>query len=185
MKKNILNWNDLQVGKTYNRVYTGSHTAYGACNGKTTFRVVEKTKDKLVTETLFDQFGSATDPEIRSNETTYSVPQNVIGTEYMVTECTDPKEYFIHSQAMYLSEAVKADLVNAEDLKAIFKDKSGDFARRNPIVSSDWGKAFYFSLSAKTSKEFPYLQRIFCVYKKMAELKADVVSVYPAAWFMD
>jgi hypothetical protein len=179
MSKQIINWQDLEIGKTYNRVYIGPNKAYAERNGKTTFRVVSKTTNELRTRDLFDPHPMVLDPELKHNEIRYSAPENFIGTQYVVTECDDPTKWFIKSQVMTVQTALQSGAVKLDTLKKHFTACAGC----QPIMSYNFGEHFYFNLEAQPTEQFPYLETVYFIYEKMDALKADVKFAFPGAWF--
>ncbi len=162
-----LTYRHLQVGKVYNRVYTGPNEAYAAINGKETFRVIS-VEPNLVCQILFDQFGSPMEKEITGGHITFPVPEKAF-EEFDIFTAPDRNDWFIKSAIMTVADALEQGFITM------------DMAKQSAlhVTCYNWGDAFYMSCQVDESrrpKQNPYLQTVFFVWKSHKEMEDDLLE---------
>jgi len=166
--KKLKSYKDLQVGKIYNRVYTGDNEAYARINGKKTFAVISISPEFKI-QTLFDQFGSIFSNELRSKEITISDLEKAFA-EYEFYEVENSNEYFVKSQFMTLQEALEQDLITFTEIK----EKTDS---RN-ITSINFGKGWYIKFHVEgRSKTNIYLQTVFVKWTSREKMESDFSQI--------
>ena len=169
----------FKVGKTYTKEYFGDNEAYKKQNGQTNFRITSIDGDKISCRDLFATYPD--DVETLESNTWFCTLSSLLRSqvEYKYTQ-QEPK--FIHSVKTTVKDAVESGIVKKEQIERIFRDQSGDYIIENPVSYHSSGIR---SLQvAAESEENPYLQKAVFVWKSTEEMKKDVQSVFPEAWFM-
>lgn len=176
---------DIKVGGIYNFRYFGPNEAYKKQNGQETRKITKIDGDKVEYVTLFSSYPMRLKDNLSSN-TVYWYLTSMIAcqNEYLIEEVTDASQYIIHSQIMSCQEAVQQGLLTKETIEYVFRNQSKNYIRECP-TSSHEGKYFSLQLPAKQDiSDNPYLQTIVLLWESTAEMKEDIRSVYPEAWFM-
>ncbi len=161
---------EMQQGKVYNLVYTGSNEAYGKVNGKRTIRVTQ-TEPTFQYIQLYDQFGHACFDDLHSGEVTVS-DLSLTFNEDEIFEPEGEEEWFKHSAKFTsLGAAVQQGLLTIEQIEQFpVKLNRNSFVAHMNQQSKLQG--VFTSFNAKSATN-PMLQRIYIWWSSWEEVYAD------------
>lgn len=180
MRHVIRDVRELKLGKVYNREYVGPDEDYKKINGKTTFLVIFN-GSHLVIRTFFSVGGDYDSPFLESHYSQFNVPHQILH-EYRIYECANKTKWFIHCQVMTLEVAITKKFISVDTLSHIFADRSQHFNSRNPVVFYASGSC-YINIAVSPTTKYPFLQGIALGFNNYEDLKTQVRSYCPQAWF--
>lgn len=180
MKHIIRDVRELKSGKVYNREYVGPNEDYKKINGKTTFLVIFN-GSHLVIRTFFSMGGDYASPFVESHYSQFNIPHQILH-EYKIYECADKRKWFVHCQVMTLEDAITSKLISVDTLSHIFADRSRDSNRHNPVIFYANGSC-YVNIAVSPTAKYPFLQWIALSFSDYEDLKTQVCTYCPRAWF--